>query len=102
MDKERLEALLEEATVDCYGEDEEFTGVMCTLGEQLRFPLKATVVGEAVEVVGIDERHSDLRRGVVARVRRGGALSGGGAALGRRAALAAQGHAPAAPEGAEH
>jgi hypothetical protein len=71
MDKERLEALLEEATVDCYGEDEEFTGVMCMMGEELQFPLKATVVGEMVEVVGIDERRSDLRRGVVARVRRG-------------------------------
>ena len=71
MDEERLEALLEETTVDCYGEYEEFTGVMCTLGEKLRFPLKATVVGEVVEVVGIDERRSDLRRGVVARVRRG-------------------------------
>jgi hypothetical protein len=62
--------LLEEATVDCYDEDEEFTGVMCTLGEQVQSPLKATVVGELVEVVGIDERHSGLRRGVVARVRR--------------------------------
>jgi hypothetical protein len=55
VDKERLEALLEEATVDCYGEDEEFTGMMCALG-----------------VIGIDERRSGLRRGVVARVRRGG------------------------------
>ena len=71
MDKERLEALLEEATVDCYSEDEEFTGMMCTLGEELQFPLKATVVGEMVEVVGIDERRSDLRRGVIARVHQG-------------------------------
>jgi hypothetical protein len=29
-------------------------------------------ISEVVEVVGIDERLSDLRRGVVARVRRGG------------------------------
>lgn len=72
MDKERLEALLEEATVDCYGEDEEFTSMMYTLGEELLFPLKATVVGEMVEVMGIDEGRSNLRRGVVARVRRGG------------------------------
>jgi hypothetical protein len=72
MDRERLETLLEEATVDCYGDDERFTGMMCTLGDQLQFPLKASVVGEMVEVVGIDERRSDLRRGVVARVRREG------------------------------
>jgi hypothetical protein len=36
---------------------------MCTLGDQLQFPLKATVVGELVEVVGIDERSRYLRRG---------------------------------------
>jgi len=58
--------------VDCYGEDEEFTGVMRTLGEKLRFALKGMVVGEPVEVVGIDERHSGLWRSVVALVRRGG------------------------------
>ena len=45
---------------------------MCTLGDQLRFPLKATVVGERVEVLGLDDARSDLRRGIVARVRRGG------------------------------
>ena len=49
MNEERLEALLEEATVDCYGEYEEFVGVLYTLGDSLRFPLKATVVGETVE-----------------------------------------------------
>jgi hypothetical protein len=72
MDKERLEDLLKEATVDCYGEDEQFAGVVCTLGDELTFPLKATVVGEPVELVGIDEGRSGLRRGIVARVRRGG------------------------------
>ena len=72
MDKERLEALLDEATVDCYGEYEEFVSMMGTLGDQLQFPLTATVVGEPVEVVGIDERSSELRRGIVARVHRRG------------------------------
>ena len=58
--------------MDCYGEHEEFAGVVCTLGDELKFPLKATVVGEPVKVVGIDEGRSSLRRGIVARVRRGG------------------------------
>ncbi len=31
MDEKRLEALLEQATVDCYDEEEEFSGVLCTL-----------------------------------------------------------------------
>jgi hypothetical protein len=72
VDKERLKARLEELTVGYHGEDKQFTGVMCTLGEELWFPLKATLVGETVEVVGIDEKHSSLWCGAVARVRRGG------------------------------
>ena len=42
MDQKRLEALLEEATVDCYGEEEEFTGVLYTLADNLNFPLQAS------------------------------------------------------------
>ncbi len=72
MDKERLEALLSEATVDCYGEDEEFMGVLYTLEEHLNFPLNARALGEPVEVVGLDDHRSDLRRGIIARVRKGG------------------------------
>jgi hypothetical protein len=58
--------------VDCYGEEEEFTGVMAALADGLGFPLKATVMGETLEVVGIDDGRSGLRRGAIARVRRGG------------------------------
>ena len=72
MDEARLRELLEEAIVDCYGEDEEFAGILCTLGERLSFPLKARVLGEVVEVVGLDDRQSDLRRGIVAQVRKAG------------------------------
>ena len=72
MDEGRLETLLSEATVDCYGEDEEFMGVLCTLDERLDFPLNARALGEPVEVVGLDDRRSSPRRGIIARVRKGG------------------------------
>ena len=71
MDKKRLDALIEEATVDCYGEDEQFDGMYATLEDQLGFPLSANALGEPVEVIGLDGKRSDLRRGIVARVRKG-------------------------------
>ena len=69
--QKRLDELLEEATVDCYGDDEVFTGVVVTLAENLPFPFEAEVLGETVEVIGIDDSRSDMRRGVIATVRKG-------------------------------
>ncbi len=75
MDKRRrrevLERRIEEALVDAYHEDEEFLGFLYTLENKLRFPLQAHILGEMVEVVGLDERASESRRGVVAVVRKG-------------------------------
>jgi hypothetical protein len=72
MDEKKLEALLEQATVDCYDEEEEFSGVLCALEDNLTFPLQAEAMGEPIEVLGLDERRSSLRRGIVARVRKDG------------------------------
>lgn len=73
MDKERLRDLLEEATVDCYDEDEQFAGIFCTLAEGgLNFPLRARVLGDLVDVVDLDGGSSNLRRGITAIVRKGG------------------------------
>lgn len=72
MDKDRLEALLEEAMVDCYDEHEAFMGVLYTLDERLNFPFQARALGELVEVIGLNDSHSDLRHGIAARVRKGG------------------------------
>ena len=71
MDDKRLQELLDQATVDCYDEEEEFGGVLCTLEDNLDFPLQAEAMGEPVEVIGLDSRRSSLRRGIVARVRKG-------------------------------
>jgi hypothetical protein len=70
--KTRWEAMIDEATVDCYDEYEEFAGMLATLEDRLGFPFQAKVLGETVEVIGLDEEQSSERRGVVARVRRGG------------------------------
>jgi hypothetical protein len=70
--KARWEALIEEATVDCYGEYEEFAGMLATLDDRLEFPFEARVLGERVEVIELDEQASNERRGIVAQVRRGG------------------------------
>ena len=69
--KEQLDKLIEEATVDAYGDEEQFSGIVVTLEDSLPFPFEAKVIGETVEVIGIDERRSDLGRGVIAQVHKG-------------------------------
>jgi hypothetical protein len=49
-----LEALIEEITVDCYGEEEELTGFLTYLEDALERPVEATVVGVPVIIVGVD------------------------------------------------
>lgn len=71
MDQKRLAKLLEEATVDCYDEEEEFSGVFSTLVDNLEFPLQAKAMGNVVEVVGLDGNQSSPRRGILAIVRQG-------------------------------
>lgn len=67
-----LETLLDKATVDAYGDDEQFMGVVVTLEDNLPFPFKAELVGTMVTVVGIVEGDSALTRGIKARVQREG------------------------------
>jgi hypothetical protein len=66
------QAMIEEATVDCYDEYEVFAGMLTTLEDRLAFPFEARVLGETVEVIGLDTQQSSERRGMVAQVRRGG------------------------------
>ena len=55
----RLDALIEEATVDAYGESEQATAFLTVLEEYLALPFGATVAGEAVIVEKIDLRGAD-------------------------------------------
>ena len=50
-----LEALLDEAMVDAYGDDEQFMGVVVTLEDNLPFPFKAELVGTTVTAIGVVE-----------------------------------------------
>jgi hypothetical protein len=65
----RLDALIEKATVDAYGESERATAFLTVLDENLTFPFGATVLGEPVLVETIDLSGADQ---LIATCRRGG------------------------------
>ncbi|MFG3024793.1 hypothetical protein ACGFZQ_40865 [Streptomyces sp. NPDC048254] len=53
-DPAALMALIEEATIDAYGEDEQLTGFFTMIEEYLAVPFTTTVLGVDVSVVGVD------------------------------------------------
>ena len=53
-DRQRLRALIEEATVDCYEEGEEFQGMVNMLEENVVCPFPAKIVGELVAVTDLE------------------------------------------------
>lgn len=60
--------MIEDATVDCYNESEERTGLYEMLAEHLEIPFVTTVLGVAVTVTAVDLTTSDE---IVAVCRRG-------------------------------
>lgn len=70
-ERRAFEALIEEATVDCYNDDEAFWGLYTCVEEHVRFPFTAAALGETFEVVGADEKGSGPRRGLRVRVLKG-------------------------------
>jgi hypothetical protein len=66
-DRERLQSLIEEATVDCYNESEQHVGLMTMLEDNLICPFEATVIGEPVEVVELRSREVGLGVDAVCR-----------------------------------
>jgi hypothetical protein len=66
--EERLEELVEKATVDAYGESEQRTGFFTMLEENLVLPFKTEVLGvpvtvERIDLTGADEIVAICRRG---------------------------------------
>ncbi len=61
-----LDKLIDEATVDCYNESEELTGIFTMIEENLAVPFKTTILGVEVTVERID-----LNEAIVAVCRRG-------------------------------
>jgi hypothetical protein len=62
------QALIEEATVDAYGEDEQLTGFFTMIEGNLAVPFTMTVLGVEASVVGVDLTEDGR---VVARCARG-------------------------------
>lgn len=60
--------MLEEATVDCYGEEEEFSGVLYTLENELKFPFDAVIIGKSAKILKVDDNRSSLRSGIMMKV----------------------------------
>jgi len=54
LDTAELEAMIEEATVDAYNDDEQLTGLFTMLEEHLGLSFTTTVLGVEVTVDGID------------------------------------------------
>jgi hypothetical protein len=54
VDEARLEELVEEATVDAYTEDEQRTGFLTMIQDNLDVPFETKVLGVPVQVTGID------------------------------------------------
>ena len=55
-----LDALIAEAAVDCYGEDEELTGLATVIADNMAVPFETTVLGVAVTVRKIDQIDSGI------------------------------------------
>jgi hypothetical protein len=54
-----LDKLIEEATVDCYNESEEVTGIFTMIEENLAVPFVTTLLGVEVTVERIDLNKAD-------------------------------------------
>ncbi len=52
-DPKRLEELIEEATVDCYDEEEQHSGLLTMIEDEVVFPFSAKVMGDVVQVTGM-------------------------------------------------
>ena len=67
--KARLDELVEEATVDCYNESEQATGLYTMIEDNLALPFQTTVLGFQVIVERV---HLTRREEIIAVCRRGG------------------------------
>jgi hypothetical protein len=54
-----LDALIEQATVDCYNEAEQVTGLFTMIEDDLELPFKTSILGMTVTVTGIDLTDTD-------------------------------------------
>lgn len=68
LSKRELDALVEEATVDAYDEDEQLSGFLTVIGDELALPFDTAVLGVEVSVVEVEQV---VGTGIVAVCRQG-------------------------------
>jgi len=68
-DSKALDELIEEITVDAYGDDEQLSAFCQIIEDEVPLPADAFVIGEPVSVVELDYDGNE-RRGLTARCRR--------------------------------
>ncbi|MBI1313715.1 hypothetical protein GC176_20680 [bacterium] len=54
LDQDAVREAREEATVDCYDEREQHSGLLTMIEQELQFPFLARVIGENVTIVGME------------------------------------------------
>ncbi|HEX3905190.1 MAG TPA: calcium-binding protein [Polyangia bacterium] len=69
LSKARLDEMIEEATVDAYGESEQATGWFTMFEEHLELPFETQVLGAIVTVTRIDLRGDDQINAICTRGR---------------------------------
>jgi hypothetical protein len=60
LSEKKLDALVKEATVDAYGDDEQLSGFAVMIEENLKMPFETTVLGVQVTVTGITQTESSI------------------------------------------
>ncbi len=68
MSRAQLDAMAEEATIDCYDEAEQLTGFFTMIQDNLAVPFETQVLGVSVVVADVDQTDDDR---IVALCRRG-------------------------------
>jgi hypothetical protein len=59
LDEAEVNEAMDEACVDAYGEDEQHSGLLTMIEDEVEFPFPAMVLGEEVEVVDIEWPQDD-------------------------------------------
>jgi hypothetical protein len=59
-DRQYLEALIDEATVDCYNEHEQATGLFTKIEDELDLPFTTRILGMEVAVVAVEQEDDGL------------------------------------------
>jgi len=60
LSEEELDALVEEATIDAYGDDEQLAGFAVMIEDNLEMPVETTVLGVPVLVKGVTQTASGI------------------------------------------